>query len=639
MPTVAEMRASLLAGAAPKEPSVEEMRASLLGQPASTGAVIQEQHPDISNMERFNIKNFGGDTQQAISYLQKAHPDMQFSVQPGDQIAAKHPAEKDWRVLDPDQGFLGSFTHPVEALKDVGDVAADTLVGLGSGAAATTAGLGTGLVTGGTGAIPAAMAAGGAAGSGLEYLRQKIGQLTGVQDPAQLDKLAIGLSGGLGAASPLLLGTGATKGAISDLLKGEGTGILSRLGGEGAVTKALGNEGLGSLAGTEAGRTAAADALYEGQRGVSKYLPKVASGLTGVPEEVIKEAPAKVTDSIKDLLGMDPRSKATNLQIAEKIYQNGDANLITDAKKQIFDKVQAKTGELQDQIGAALKESGQAFDYAPYMAKFEELAKKQPDNAIGGKTAAEIRQISTDLFGKGGIADAPTAMQVKNQLADIAGYVKGRNMSPADGAVETAARDVWRDMTKDLSAAINKADQKAGGNGALTAMYKDNETLKRDILPAFKTDASTERSLAKFDKASQRVFTRNAKILDKKYGTSIEDVSNLLDIEKHLANPSFMPTSGGGTTSTTRTITSAGLGALAGYGLGNAAGGGPVGSRVGGGAGFVAGGLLGGPAALRQVLRAYTKTQPVSDLLRSLGTGASKVGAPVSAWELMRGPK
>lgn len=176
-----------------------QARPTQLGLPT-----VQEQHPDISILERAAVKNFGSDNPlDTIDYIKKNHPDMEVTTDATGQVIMRNKGEKQYRVLDPQ---TGAFSW--DAIKDVlVDSPYDIASGVGSGALTALAGL-AGAGAGGVGAIPAAIGAGAASSSGLEALRQAVGKGLGVRQEFSPGEVA--LAGGVGAVSPMLMGTGAT---------------------------------------------------------------------------------------------------------------------------------------------------------------------------------------------------------------------------------------------------------------------------------------------------------------------------------------------------------------------------------------------------------------------------------------------
>ena len=133
--------------------------------------IVNEMHPDIDFATRAIYKNFGADPEASFRFLQKKLPNLQLKKDKEGEVLAKRPEETEWRRLDP-KGF---------DLQDISDIGYDVPAAVAQGAATAAAGL-VGAAAGGIGAIPAAMAASGFTGAGLEGLRQGIGSWVGYRD-------------------------------------------------------------------------------------------------------------------------------------------------------------------------------------------------------------------------------------------------------------------------------------------------------------------------------------------------------------------------------------------------------------------------------------------------------------------------
>jgi len=164
--------------------------------------IENEMHPEMTGLKglkaRTVYKALGADPTASINYLQKQFPDLEFSTDKSNEVLVKTRGDqtaKSYR-LDP-AGF---------DVRDISDLAYDIPAGVAQGVATAGAGI-AGAAAGGLGAIPAAMAGSAASGVGLEALRNQLGQVMGIDQSQSADDLL--LSGGLGAVSPLVFGTGA----------------------------------------------------------------------------------------------------------------------------------------------------------------------------------------------------------------------------------------------------------------------------------------------------------------------------------------------------------------------------------------------------------------------------------------------
>jgi hypothetical protein len=627
MPTIEEMRREL---ASRSTPSVEEMRRQLSGGSAAADEIVQETHPDFGWADRFAIKNFGGSPETIDAYIDKQG--FKTKTSNGQRLIKKENDSK-WHVLDPDTGFLSS--DMVGDFMDV--IASDIPKAVGSGLATAAGGIAGGAATGGAGAIPGAMLAGGASSAALEGLRQAVGNYIGTAEG--VDATDIGIDAGIGAFAPLIGGTGGAKAVAKNIA---GTDILSKLGfgGTKAVEKYLGKEGLKGLGATSVeGINAALEKATASQSGlVAKLGPKALAAATGVPEEAIRAAPGKVSSTIQGLLGVESKKPMTNMQIAELIHSQGGADAISAVREQAVNAAQEVTDGLQKRVGDSLKQVGAEYDLAKYTTLLTEERDKLllSGNKNAGKAAKEIEDLIEDYFVVGAdTVPAEQMMLIKNQLADEAGFLARSATKPTDSTKEKAARKVWKSMTDDIWSDVKQADKMLGQKGDLQSLYKDNENMKRYILPKIKNEDATEATLKKVGSpAPRRNFKQQVKVFDKKYGTNIKDIADILEVEKYLADPGLMAGWGGGASATARTLTAGALGGTAGSYLGYEAGG-TQGRMLGGLTGGLMGGVLGSPLMLKQAIKAA----PIADYIRSLSDYGMRYGAPNAATNFRRADK
>lgn len=277
----AELEAIANGQPAASGPDLSSMSDDELQKIASGGQapdILQEQHPEFSLMDRLAVKNFANNNEASVNYLQKQHPDLEVKVDDfsGQILARKRDgSEKAYRVLDPDQGFFGSFSHPLEALKDIGDSAYDIGSGIGTTAATAAGGL-AGAATG-PGALAAAAGSGAAASGGLEALRQLVGRGMGINP--EISGTDIGLATGVGAISPLLFGTGATATQIAEKSMNPFAGALRTITGE--ATPAL------DAADKQAMSNQNGLAQYVGGK-IAKLPPLIGSKISGINQGKIE---------------------------------------------------------------------------------------------------------------------------------------------------------------------------------------------------------------------------------------------------------------------------------------------------------------------------------------------------------------
>lgn len=159
---------------------------------------IEEQHPDVSFGKRWHVKSFSNSPEDTVNHLREVYPDLEIGHKDG-RVLIKRPGEEKYRVLDPATGMFSK-----DAVKDIAEAGWDTASGFAETGAATLAGaLGT-VVGGPGGGVGGVLAGSGLASGGLEYLRQVIGQKTGIKQDR--DDVGIAIAGALGPVSTALFG-------------------------------------------------------------------------------------------------------------------------------------------------------------------------------------------------------------------------------------------------------------------------------------------------------------------------------------------------------------------------------------------------------------------------------------------------
>lgn len=581
--------------------------------------VIQEMHPDISEMDRLNLKNFGGSSAESIDYLKKKTGLDVKEI--GGQIVAKRPDEKQWRTLDPEG--LGSYiAHPTEVLKDIGDVGYDAL-SAGLNAAGTAAAGVAGAAGGGIGAIPAAMAASGGISGGMEGLRQAIGNMTGAKKGA--DYTDIALATGLGAASPVLFGSSAgAKDITKQLLK---TGFAG-----GAEKKA---------------------AIQAAQSGLPVQFAKkvLGSSLTGVPQEAIEAAPKIVSPVVKEMLP-DLPAKATVLDAVNSLQKTGSGDLIDKLKNRVTKDGYDISQKLQNEVGEGLAKVHDNIPVGQYADRLTAIADEH--GSLGNPESESIKdsiyKMRDSLFGGKEELTPQEFMKLKNQVSKRAGYEGTNVVSPASSYNESAARDIEGLMSDDIWKAVEKASPRVGEDGkglTLRDKYRDFQTLQRDILPEFKTGKKAEATLKKYtlgtnaegDLTNPGWLAGRLQEFQSRYGTPIGEVSQILNAQKYFGKPSWHSISGQGAPATAKILTGAGLGALVGSTTGHQVTGDNLGAYAGGGMGALMGAATFSPAMLKKFIQANINTAPkrqaVSEILRKYVPGATGGAALPSAWQYL----
>jgi len=615
-------------------PSDAELDAMLMGggnaAPAVPNIILQETHPAISWGERAAVKNFGGTPRDTIAYLKKNHDTMEFQDD-GEQITMRLPGEKEFRVLDP-KGFDAA---------DITDIGVDIGTGLASGALTAAGGL--------AGGLPGAMGMGAVSSGGLEYARQKLGQALGVRSHTDIDDVLI--SGGLGAATPFLFGSGASTGQIAKNLAGEkGAATAAKI-----LTKA-GKGTTGPL--SEAELLAAKEILTQSQRGIAKLIPEAMQLWTGTSADTIRSAGKAAPKAIQEVFGQADNS-LTNLGLAKKIEEQGVSGAGEAVTDDVFKKLSDVRNGLQKEIGTALSNSSEVINPQTYAEPFRQQIVKL--ETIGGLSKAESQRVA----GLKAVVNDYFTVPVKNEAGEVVGQMPIEQMgadrlmdlkqslkdltqtfastegkSPGDREVMRLANQSYKQVSKDLDTVIANYQRENRGGTDLLKRYADYKTIERDLLPKFEDPQRAYNALRTTNNKSKRVFKEQLAGIDRKYETNISDAAEALDVWSHFGNPSFDAVSTGGSTSTSRTVGALAVGAPLGYGIGNMIAG-PIGGFAGGAIGGFLASKSASPAAVSGVLTAQqavargAKSVGLDKAAGAFGQIPMRNAAPYSAWQAL----
>jgi hypothetical protein len=153
--------------------------AKALGTPQ--GPNVKDEMPDWLGDSRTVVKNLTDTPEQAITYLQKKHPEAEFEKN-GDDIIARKRGEKDWGKLDPS---FSPFSNPIGTAKDMWhdtkDIGYDVAQGLAEAGGATIGGI-AGSAAPVVGTMAGAAAGGAAATAAVSSAREKLAEMLGVRE-------------------------------------------------------------------------------------------------------------------------------------------------------------------------------------------------------------------------------------------------------------------------------------------------------------------------------------------------------------------------------------------------------------------------------------------------------------------------
>jgi hypothetical protein len=528
------------------------------------GTTKQEMHPEISMKDRWIAKNFAQSPEKQVEYLRQQYPQLEIERSKQGQIRAKAKGERDWRVLDPNTGFFSS-----DFVGDLGDVGFDIYSGASEGAAATLGGIkgaAASLPLLGTGAIPGAMLAGGAATAGNEAIRQKLGQYLGI--PQDVDAQDVAIAGGIGAAAPGLLGAGPARGALP-------------------VAGAYARKAMGS------------------------GLAGLGSKMSGVPKDVL----------------MNYGDKGIRDQVT-KLEKEGITDFAGAAFDKITNYVESNKDRAAKELIGAIEGAGKQADIGSAKGAFRSRMIDSGDdlltNADIEKNKAVQRAFERYLgAGRGenfvelpDAVSAQKAFDLQKDLKQLARFEQG--MTPQDVHMKGGARDAYFALNQALD------DASEGLTTRAKDQYKAALREEAELLPKFtgKTRADsiqkTFNELSGLDRNSRKVMQEKLSKLSDDELLDLVDESKVMGAFKHLGNPSLMPISSGGTVSTGRIVPLAFGGGIVGGSLGLQSGatGDPSMDRWGGVLlGGALGTMMGSPSMMKRYIKAMQAAGRGSELV------------------------
>lgn len=592
--------------------------------------IIEEMHPKFTKGERLLLKNFANSPKAAITYLQKAHPEMEIIEHKG-QILGRSSGELQFRPLDPNPNLLSDPGKFIKDLPlDVADAGTDLGMGVASGAASAAAGVTAGAGSGGLAAIPAAMAASGATNASLEALRQKLGQKFGIDQKVSGKDVAI--AGGVGALSPLLFGTGAS-------------------------TKQIANEALK--------KGVSQEALAQSQRGLGsraiqytkeKLLPGVGSYVSGVPTAAIKERAknsAKLSDlkdnGITDYVenvhervrqGIAARKNAVGQKLEQEITEAGGTVNLQKTKSIINEHInKLETSELKDNPMVKDQIASLKAIRDDLLTEVKEEITLEPQfssilGADGRPMVSGAKEVVTKV--KSPIANevsAKKAFELQELLKDQAELTSlKQGTTPRFGANATASEKAWAEANRKAYNAVNEELDLAtdGMSSELKNDYREYAQLQRDLNNRFSTPDKTYQTLSGIHGQGKQLLKerleRVAKVTDGKVNP-LEEANTLAAYKYFMDHPSKTPISAGGATSTSRSLALGGVGGAIGY---------KAGGKTGAALGYAAGNYIGSPAAINHYINAGQAAQKGIGMLRAKTPNLAYPAAPLATWEMLR---
>jgi hypothetical protein len=585
--------------------------------------VIKDESADISPFDRGFVQNFGGETGDKINYLKQQYPDYEIQatksegVLGGDDIIVRKPGEKEFKKLDPSS--WKSNLNPIEMIQDVTDAGYDLFSSAASGIAAGVAGIPSSFVSTPAGGLAAGALAGGATSAGLERLRQFIGKRFGANEYNMKDVL---LSGALGSASPLLLGSGTTKEAVKAAFKNPQT-----------VSKVLEKQSLGYIKPTakSAGKTSTAlaeEVWSPVQKGLLSSGAEKALGSFGLaPAQTIKNATKELSKPMINFMSkfvkINPNVKQTNQEVGRALLRQdaligfGDVTSNT-----IKSKIDDRGKELSNQFAEGLEKMGVKFDYSG----FGDDLKKHADMALasGNQAIRDVGEAATDLFQRfftPGKINKETGLPEKVLLSpketqmliqEMKNFTKAARSTVSWDKKDANQKNLSKfiiDASKRLEDQFYGVLEKQTENKNLRKEYFKNKEFLRKLLPQFDTEEKAARNLLQINSPNKAILRQRLKQFDQNYmknePVKIMDLAEMADVAKFLGDPSLEAISSGGATSTGKILKAGEFGGTAGWLAAQATG--SVGLQpLAAQAGRTAGQFLASPSTVAKILSGKT---------------------------------
>lgn len=559
--------------------------------------VVDERHPGISVKDRALFKNLAVDPAQGMQFLQEKYPDLTFKTGSGGEVLVRGQDETQWKKLDP-TGF---------DIEDISDIAFDVPAALLEGGATALGGLGGAMASlplGGIGAIPGAMAAGGAAGAGVETARQGLGKYFGVAE--EFDPEQIKTAGMFGAASPLLLGSGA---AVKQV-------------GRYAAKKGLEKEAAEKILQQQSGL------IGRGYAGAKKAIaPRVGQLVSGIDKETLKWT-AQNLDKInaaEDAYGQ--------VAIYGELADNIQAGHL--AKKQAASDAY---GETLDQLDVVVDVSSAEKPLNDLLARYEvkamEAIEKFGDDApnkVDFQNYVYLQGKIGEYSQGSGMLQGKRAQEYLNTMNDLTGVRR----STTPGKLEVVDREL-QNAAKQVTKNVDDVISKQGSGAAFKAAkgeYKKALSREKDVNKYFKDEETTERTLNNLLSPKKSARRKKVMQLADDVGAPIDESARESIATSLFSRPSEDVLSLGGTTSTSRSIPLGAAGAGLGYyfssQLGDGHGTGVAGALLGGALGR----RLGSPATLRRAMELNQSLNKLGGGIQNIGPGALPA-VPQSAVQL-----
>jgi hypothetical protein len=551
------------------------------GQDGKPDANVVQKMPDwLSLKDRAILKNFSNSPKASVKYLQLKYPDKQFRLGNEGEVLARGQGE-DWGTLDPDMlkpkyTSLGGVVYEKPNDTSWGDVVKEAGMDALDMAYDIPAGLAQGLATTAGAAVGAATPVPGGALMG--------GSAASGASGAGLEYLRQKLGQKLGIPQ--------------DVDKGQ----ITSAGVSGAAIPLT--LGIGEVGGKP----------VEGL--LSKGLKKMGSLASGIPVDTMQ-------------------AYAKHMNKVDELEKTGATSYIMDINKRINDYVQANKTKAGKAVASEIDNLEGGINIADikkaWLDKINE-AESKAMNEAGRKQAAALRaQYNEFMEGMPDTISGSQAFDLQQQLKQGAKY---------NQTVDDATKYAKTEGTRNAYSGLNDEFNKASDNtiGAAKNQYRaalDEEKSLDTNFNGSNTDQTAQKTfntVTNLDKEGKRALKERLQKLSDSGQLDLTNDVETLQALKAFGNPSSMPISSGGTTSTSRSIPLSILGGGAGAILGG---------KLAGWPGVVTGSALGSslvqPLASPQAMKNYIKmATKAGKLAKPLHPLQPYMAPAYNEWELLQ---
>lgn len=381
-----------------------------------------DEAADISIVERIAAKATGANPQEQMNYIKRERPDLDVVLHDGEVYAKKAGSEEKYKAMDPE---FSPWSSPISTLKDLPQDAADLIYDVPAGliqGAATVAGAAPGAaLLNPPLAVAGASAASAASGAGLEFLKQGLGRVLGVNK--NFDGGQILMSGGTGLVAP---GAGV---ALSKVARGTGGLYNAAARKMSQFTKGEANQYLKNGKSVKEAVDLLSDSgnLDVVQKKAHDSINKIRMTLASAGKNADKE--------VKDLL------EGKKIDVNLSSIKNKLDPIMNNLPEEEANKLRSLIGELESTYKAYGPMEDVNYNQQMVEAVQPSMEIKKATDTVSGEVEAQIPESSNLFDGVGGIESVskPQEYATAQQIANEFGIpLKDAEMALTSGQLKNA---------------------------------------------------------------------------------------------------------------------------------------------------------------------------------------------------------